>query len=545
MNRIAVIVLMILTSAACLAGERAKPGEPPVEHTKGEAMMQSPGQTTYYVDVGSGDDANTGTDQEHAWKSLAKLNAVTFAPGDKILFKAGSVHAGLFKPTGVGTKDAPIIVGVYGEGPRPRIDGEGNVLNAVHLYNVAYFELTKLEITNTGQGRQPKRHGVMVQGENAGTLSGIVLRDLFIHDVNGSVVKKEGGGGAIHFQVGGDEKKTRFDGLLIEGCHLLRCERNGITAGGYWQRDQWHPSLNVVIRKNLLEEIPGDGIVPIACDGALVEHNVMRNCTRLLKVGDAAAGIWPWSCDNTIIQFNEVSDHKAPWDAQGFDSDYNCRNTLIQYNYSHDNEGGFLLICNPGDSKMPHNIGNIGTVVRFNVSVNDGLRPDATKAKGYFSPTFHISGPCKDTTIYNNLIIVPRKPDEKLDRSIVHMDNWGGPWPDNTYFANNIFCVEGTCDWKWGKATKTVFANNLYAGTHEKAPEDATGIRNATPLFQNPYFGKGKPGFEWLKQFALVANSPARRAGIAVDGMPDTDLWGNTIDKKLPNVGPDQGSEKE
>jgi hypothetical protein len=133
------------------------------------------------------------------------------------------------------------------------------------------------------------------------------------------------------YGVGG---KPRFDDLLIEGCHIVRCERNGIIGSGYWRRDQWYPSLNVVIRKNLLEQVPGDGIVPIACDGALVEHNVMRDCPRLLPDGDAAAGIWPWSCDNTVIQFNEVSDHKSPWDAQGFDSDWNCRNTIIQYNYA-------------------------------------------------------------------------------------------------------------------------------------------------------------------------------------------------------------------
>ncbi len=65
------------------------------------------------------------------------------------------------------------------------------------------------------------------------------------------------------------------------------------------------------------------------CDGALVEHNTMRDCARLGKEAGAAAGIWPWSCDNTVIQFNEVSDHKAPWDAQGFDSDWNCRGTVI------------------------------------------------------------------------------------------------------------------------------------------------------------------------------------------------------------------------
>lgn len=53
----------------------------------------------------------------------------------------------------------------------------------------------------------------------------------------------------------------------------------------------------MVIRHNVLEEIPGDGIVPIACDGALVEYNVMSKRTRPLPRGDAAVGIWPRSCD--------------------------------------------------------------------------------------------------------------------------------------------------------------------------------------------------------------------------------------------------------
>ena len=72
----------------------------------------------------------------------------------------------------------------------------------------------------------------------------------------------------------------------------------------------------------------------------------MRDCPDVLPMTEAAAGIWPWSCDNTTIQFNEVYGHKAPWDAQGFDADYNCNNTIIQYNYSHDNYGGLVLVCN-------------------------------------------------------------------------------------------------------------------------------------------------------------------------------------------------------
>ena len=58
--------------------------------------------------------------------------------------------------------------------------------------------------------------------------------------------------------------------------------------------------------------------------------------------------------------------------------------------------------------------------------------------KGMFSPTFHISGPCRDTQIYNNLIYITKKPNANIDRTLLQMDNWGGPWPEDTKFWNNI-----------------------------------------------------------------------------------------------------------
>ena len=57
-----------------------------------------------------------------------------------------------------------------------------------------------------------------------------------------------------------------------------------------------------MIRGNLIEEVPGDGIVPIGCDSTLIEYNVMRDCPDMLPDTEAAAGIWPWSCDNTLVQ---------------------------------------------------------------------------------------------------------------------------------------------------------------------------------------------------------------------------------------------------
>lgn len=425
----------------------------------------------------------------------------------------------------------PIVIGRYGEGARPRLDGDGKAGSTVYLYNVEYWEVSDLEITNTGPERKPGRRGVHVHIKDFGTAHHIHLKNLFIHDVNGSIFKKKGGGGAILWQNEGETEKSRFDGLLIENCHLKRCTRNGINARGYWKRDEWHPNLNVVIRRCLLEEIPGDGIVPIACDGALVEHNVMRDCPRLLESGDAAAGIWPWSCDNTVIQFNEVSDHKAPWDAQGFDSDWNCRNTLIQYNYSHDNEGGFLLVCNNGDATPPSNVGNHGTVVRYNISVNDGLRQAPTH-QGVFSPTFHISGPCKNTQIYNNVIFINRKPNDKIDKTILKMDNWGGPWPEDTVFANNIFYLQDTASFQFGEDKRTLFTNNAYYGTINNLPADSAAC-TLDPKFQHLPL-RAPDGFEELKAFLLQKGSPCIGAGRPIPNNGARDFFGNAVAKDGP-----------
>lgn len=41
--------------------------------------------TTYYVDSSGGNDGNTGTSQVAAWQNLAKVNSITFSPGDTVV----------------------------------------------------------------------------------------------------------------------------------------------------------------------------------------------------------------------------------------------------------------------------------------------------------------------------------------------------------------------------------------------------------------------------------------------------------------------------
>ena len=74
---------------------------------------------TYYLDSAGGDDANDGTAETSAWRTLGRINATTFAPGDRILLKAGSSWTGHLWPKGSGAPGKPIVIGSYGEGPHP------------------------------------------------------------------------------------------------------------------------------------------------------------------------------------------------------------------------------------------------------------------------------------------------------------------------------------------------------------------------------------------------------------------------------------------
>jgi hypothetical protein len=44
---------------------------------------------TYYVDARNGNNSNNGLSMSSAWKTIAKVNASRFYPGNQILFKRG------------------------------------------------------------------------------------------------------------------------------------------------------------------------------------------------------------------------------------------------------------------------------------------------------------------------------------------------------------------------------------------------------------------------------------------------------------------------
>ena len=416
-----------------------------------------------YIDSGEGDDKNSGNSKKNAWATLDNLSKIKFSPGTTINLKANSEFNGVIEINKSGTDGMPISLKAYGNGKKPIINGNGEKKYTILLNNVEHIIIDGVEITNKGIQRLEARTGLTILAENSGELNNIIIQNMVIRDVNGSLIKNDGGGSAILIKKFGEKIKSRINGLQILNNHIYRTERNAINFRASADRNKWYPNLNVVVKNNLIEKVPGDGIVVFGCDGAIIEHNTLRDFPDILPDSEAAAGIWPFSSDNTIIQFNEVSGHKAKWDAQGYDSDWNSVGTIIQNNYSHDNYGGFVLVCNAGSLYGQNiNIGTINTIIRNNLSINDGIRPYPTSRRGVFSPTFHISGPVENTQIYNNTIIIPKK-NSNVDNTLVRIDNWGGPWPVKTTFENNKFYFEGDMKNQLRQRKNIEFIGNVFS----------------------------------------------------------------------------------
>ena len=103
--------------------------------------------------------------------------------------------------------------------------------------------------------------------DNYGEMHHIYLRSLTIHDVNGIDSDKVNGG--IHYNAIGDTRPSRFVDLRIEDNRIYHVDRSGLFGWStHWVRSKWYPSLRVMIRHNVLDDIGGDGIVAVATNGA-------------------------------------------------------------------------------------------------------------------------------------------------------------------------------------------------------------------------------------------------------------------------------------
>ncbi|WP_036319459.1 right-handed parallel beta-helix repeat-containing protein [Microbacterium sp. B24] len=498
--------------------------------------------TTYYIDSATGNDAAAGTSPATAWKSLAAATSRTFAAGDSILLARGGAWSGQLAPKGSGASGAPITISAYGTGAAPSISGAPLATGgAVQLENQSWWTIENLAITNNSGTDNfgattpgTARAGIQVRNSAGNTtLRGIVIRGNTVSDVNGcfacSGLDAHDNGGIV---VDTTAMGANFDGVLIENNHVENVGRTGIVV---WDNSYFTTSQTVVVqsaltsnvrvRANTVIDPDSDGILAFGTDGAVLESNVVRGAGQRTFEGSdmpASAGIWPTRGMNTLVQFNEVSGtrlHKT--DGQGFDVDMGSTNTRVQYNYSHDNEGGFLLLMGGFSSDV---------VVRDNLSINDAWGGQ----KGVITFSWGVPAPVR---IYNNTIVIPPGSPAKP----IYCDGDAGACASSTpgqwWFTNNIVDNRGTGEYTYpGLGTNAVFSSNLFSGNHPVSePADAAKI-TADPGFVAP--GTTGDGFGVANAYKLTAGSPAISSGAVQSANGLRDFFGNAVS---PTAAPSRG----
>ena len=476
------------------------------------APAQAATCTTYYVST-SGSNSNSGCSSSAPWATLAKVNATTFAAGDQILFARGGSWTGELHPLGSGSSGDPIVISSYGSGSAPIIAG-GGAAAAVYLDNQQYWTIENLEITNTTTSAAI-RSGIQLENDTSGILNGIHITDDNIHNVLGfwNGAEQPSTSSGIAFNLSDSSTTNGWNDVLIQGNTLTTDDAGGIYLGSLAGSGHNHVTTNVVIENNTLNDMGGNDIVCVFCNGALVQNNLATNSGSRYD----GAGLWTAQSDNGTWQYNEVSNQHLLNDGEAFDLDWDTTNNVIQYNYTLNNPGGFLLYCCSASQ------GSANSVVRDNISQNDGASRADLVLWGV-SPT-------GTAQVYNNTFYV-----DKWHNSGITTSN---PSTANMFLTNNIIYNEGTGG--YASSSNETWSHNTFYGNHPSSePADANKL-TSDPGFVNGL--GGQVALATAASYELVTGSPDIAAGTVVSSNGGKDFFGNTVSSTAaPSRGAYNGS---
>ena len=468
---------------------------------------------TTFVDCTATPAGADGT-RAHPLTTLADASSVPLDPGDAILLRRGTGCTGTLEATGAGAKGEEARIGGYGKGGRPLIAATGE--DGVRLLNFSHVSVEGLEITNPGDN-STRRRGIhlIASGE---PVAGVTVSDNLIHDVGGNLDKDGGGSGGI--QVDSEGPGGRFRHLVIADNRIRDVSRSGIFVVGTTDGDRprasepWpEASHGVRIRRNVVRRSAGDGIVALGTDGARVRGNrVFRGNLAGRGLADPQgmicnAGIWAFHANDTVIEHNEVGRMEFNGcDGSGYDIDYDQDGTVVQSNYSHDNEGGFMLLCTDDQPRTAE--------VRFNLSVNDGYSFNS-------SPCSRPAGSYDGLRIYNNTIVGP---DPGV--AILGFDNTQLYGPPSLDFFNNAIVAT---DEGRGFTCEPDCHHNLFW----KIPPAGTAA-----IVAKPRFAGGVLAHDLTMGFIPKPSSPLIDAGAPIPRDATRDFFGTRIRRSAkPDIG--------
>ncbi|RCK70159.1 hypothetical protein DT076_05625 [Desertihabitans brevis] len=535
------------------------------------------GGIDYYLDATSGDDSAPGTSPEDAWQNLTRASEHTFAPGDRILLKAGeSWHGQQLWPKGDGAEGAPITIDAYGdaEAAKPYIAADGTTpspfttgttknpetvgtTGAITLRNQQYWEIHHLQVSNDDDFEVDITEGNIVRDGISITINADLLSDgddlvmdhfrisgVDVHHIDGPSTWQQIHYGGIVFQVFGADRYANyqesayyFQDVRIEDNTFRTVELHAIqfafnwffdrdaASGQYDETGKFHEGWEQLwVRERDLysrdvyighnyAENIGQGAIQLANTKDMVVEYNEIN-GYLQRYEGVSCALYLWAGADSVMRFNEV--YGGPYDEYDgtpWDLEYTNFNVTYEYNYSHDNAAGWMAYM--GNSS--------NSVARYNLSVNDNGVLVKNMLSTNYSPTYFT----------NNVFVY-----DAAQMDYVHDETF----LDTVYFLNNVFYnTSTTTPTPWSRRDDafrlTRFSHNAFyeaGGVHSPdQPADADAV-TADPQFVGDPADYDRDGgvedvVDSAAHFQLRPTSPLIDAGRYNPNVGDADFFGTPL----------------
>ncbi len=429
-----IVIATIISTSLCCAAPRTERG--------------------YFVSP-DGSDNNDGRSVESPWKSLEKVNASKFKPGDTIRFEGGRIFesnvlqyqsALLISDSGI--PDSPIVYTSYG-GLRATIKADSI---GIMCSGKEYVEFRSINVSGSfnpfDQRNSTAYNNIglwLINHNSVKKLRGIKIDSCKFSGLQTNAISvsplnersPEAGG---------------YDGLEITNCRIDSIGHIGIIIN--WSASYLHslssfPVTNISIRNCEISRVTGfynkfipgsrrhdtytgNGIFISHADSVLIERNLVYSCGGSgfdTIIGSGPSGIEAAASRRITCQYNEVYDIKASTgsDGHGIHFGDGVQNSIMQYNYSHDNDGpGFSFHCY-GNS---YPLANSNNVLRYSISARNG-RKSVYNACEVLVSSFNPKT-TDNISVYNNTIHSVRQ--NSIEMSVIEVERSA----TNISFRNNL-----------------------------------------------------------------------------------------------------------
>lgn len=411
-------IFIALFLIACSRDDEEIPG---METSK---LLEIEDKKSFYISP-SGNDSNSGTSPQEAWRTLSQINDMDIPPGYSLLLEGSHTYEeSLYLDSLDGNNpENPVKISSYGQGRATIAAGQRH---GIYAYNTSGFLINNLIVAGDGM--------------DSNTGSGIY----FFNDLSGNVKldKVEITNCEIYgfrdfgIAIVGDNNNSGFTNVKIEGNRVHHILDAGITSiGDFSPTKAGYAHAGITVKNCEVFDIKGydkngnsgNGIVLSDVQNSVIEYCTVYDCGSGNTHCGGPVGIWYWDADQVTIQHCEAYNIRSGTgcDGGGFDLDGGVTNGLMQYNYSHNNDGaGFLAGQFPGARPMEN------ITIRFNISQNDA------NTNGGSLYLFNGGGTIKNIQVYNNTFYLEKQSGNPGSAIIKYLD-WQ-PLKENINFYNNI-----------------------------------------------------------------------------------------------------------